>query len=321
MAIIREKARFLVCGEALFDLFLDAQEEMGMRFSARVGGSPFNVALGLARLGRSVAFFSGISNDFLGARLVRALETEGVSTDYLIRKDAATTLSLVGVDGDGSPSYAFYGHAAADRSVEIGDVPEIDDHIAALHFGSYSLVAAPSADAFAALAEKEAGNRLISVDPNVRLTVESDIDVWKTRMDRLLPLADLVKISREDMDALFPGVQPDDFARQCLDRETGLVVVTMGVDGAVGYGRCGRVEVPAANVRVVDAVGAGDSYQAALLSGLDEMNALSPQELQSLDLETLEFLLNYAAEAAALTCSRRGADLPTQSELREMPKR
>ncbi|MBL6929181.1 MAG: carbohydrate kinase [Rhodospirillales bacterium] len=316
--MIREKARFLVCGEALFDLFFEADEEMGMRFSARVGGSPFNVALGLARLGREVGFFSGISNDFLGARLVRSLETEGVSTEYLIRKDAATTLSLVGLGADGSPSYAFYGHDSADRSVEIADLPEIGENIGALHFGSYSLVAAPSADAFAALAQKEAGKRLISVDPNVRLNVEPDIGIWRSRMDFLLPFADLVKISEEDIEALFPGVQADNFARQWMDRGAGLVVVTKGVGGAVGFGRHGPVEVPSIPVDVVDAVGAGDSFQAALLCGLDEMGALSSQGLRSLNRETLGTLLNFAAEAASLTCSRRGADLPTQSELREV---
>ncbi len=228
---------------------------------------------------------------------------------------------MVGVGADGSPSYAFYGQDAADRSIEVGDLPKIGDDICALHFGSYSLVSAPTADALAALMEREAGKRLISVDPNVRLGVEPDIGVWKSRMDQILPFADLVKISDEDIQALFPGMAPDAFAGQCIGRGTGLVVVTKGGDGAAAFGRCGVVEVPSVPVDVVDAVGAGDSFQAALLCGLDEMGALSPQGLPSLDLETLKSLLNFAAEAAALTCSRRGADLPTRSVLREMIER
>ena len=134
-------------------------------------------------------------------------------------------------------------------------------------------------------------------------------------MDGLLPFADLIKISEEDIETLFPGEYPGDFARQCLGRGTGLVVVTKGADGAVAFGSFGMVEVPSVQVDVVDAVGAGDSFQAALLCGLEEMGALSSYGLKSLGRKPLEALLKFAAGAAALTCSRRGADLPKRSEL------
>ena len=121
---------YLVCGEALYDFFLDDEDASGaMRFDARVGGSPFNVAIGISRLGGKCGLLTGISTDMLGERLVGVLESESVSTRYLLRSDRLTTVSLVGLDTHGSPAYAFYGLGSADRSVTPSDLPKIDPEI------------------------------------------------------------------------------------------------------------------------------------------------------------------------------------------------
>jgi fructokinase len=306
---------FLVCGEALYDLFMEPSAGFDLRFDGRIGGSPFNVAIGLARLGRKVALFGGLSTDFLGQRLAAALSADGVDTGFLLRKAAPTTLSLVGLTTDGVPDYVFYGRGAADRSVEATELPPLDGSVSALHFGSYSLAVRPTGDAFAALAARESRRRLISVDPNVRLNVEPDLDVWRARIAALAAQADLIKVSSEDLGALYPGRSPGAMAQEWLGGGVRLVVVTRGADGAVAFTGRDQVAIPGEPVTVVDTVGAGDSFQAALLCALDELGHASRAGLESLAEPALGRCLAFAGRAAAITCTRRGAALPRRREL------
>ncbi len=305
----------LVCGEALYDVFMGSPTASGaLGFEAHVGGSPFNVAVGLARLGTPVALFTGLSRDPLGAHLRDRLEAESVETRHLVRSDRPTTLSLVGVDADGVPAYTFYGSGAADVSLTEADLPHLGPEVAAVHFGSYSIVVPPTADALAALAEREKG-RFVSLDPNIRPTVEPSMERWRTRIDRLLAVASLVKVSDEDLALLEPGVDPAVVAADWQAKGPELVVVTRGDAGVLAFGRFGRLDLPARRVDVVDTVGAGDTFQAALLDGLSRAGALSRAALAALDASAIASLLSRAAIAAGLTCSRRGADLPTARDL------
>jgi len=311
---------FLVCGEALFDFFLESEEgPAAARYAARAGGSPFNVAIGLKRLEVESGLMTGLSRDLLGQRLARVLADEGVSTAYAIPTDRPTTLSLVGLDAAGVPAYQFYKNGSADTGVTVADLPTLGPEIVGLHFGSYSLAAAPVADAFAALAEAERG-RFISLDPNVRPTVEPDMEVWRTRLDRLWPLATLVKISAEDLALLYSGRSPASFAADLLDRGVRLVVVTDGGEAAAAWTASGlEATARPPKVTVVDTVGAGDTFQAALIARLmngADAHAHGPSAaIAALDQAGLTALIAYAARAAAITCSRRGADLPRAADL------
>jgi fructokinase len=307
---------FLVCGEALFDFFLESEAGPGnATFAARAGGSPFNVAIGLARLGQSSGLLTGLSNDLLGQRLRRVLEDEGVSTAYAIPTDRPTTVSLVGLDAAGVPAYQFYDEGSADTGVVEADLPRLGPEVAGLHFGSYSIAAAPVGDAFAALARAQRG-RFISLDPNVRPTVEPDMEVWRARVAVLAGLADLVKISAEDLDLLYPGYPPEQFAAELIAGGARLVVVTRGDEAANGWSAGGaHAAVAPPRVAVVDTVGAGDTFQAALIAQLMADRAGPRAALDGLDRETLTRLLDFAARAAAITCSRRGADLPRMADL------
>jgi len=306
---------FLVCGEALFDFFPEATDDGGLRFDARVGGSPFNVAVGLARLDRPAALFTALSDDFLGDRLFDSLTAEGVETRYLLRKHAPTTLTLVGEGPDGAPRYAFYGRDAADRAVTVGELPVLGDRVHALHFGSYSIAVATTADALAALAARECGRRLISLDPNVRLTVEPDVAEWRRRIDTFAGLADTIKISEEDATALYPGVALADMARRWLEKSARLVVVTRGGDGAIAFTRTHSVARPGLTVPLVDTVGAGDTFQAAMLCALDQRGLVSGGGLDTLSPADIADIVDFAVRAAAITCARRGADMPRRADL------
>ena len=156
---------------------------------------------------------------------------------------------------------------------------------------------------------------LIAYDPNIRLNVEPSLDVWRTQIDWMLPRTQLLKVSDEDLRLVWPGVEPADFAARALAQGAKLVVVTRGGEGATGWTATGRVDVPPVAVQVIDTVGAGDTFQAALLTWLAERDALSAPALAALSKDALGSALGFAARAAAITCSRRGADMPRRAEL------
>jgi len=297
------------------DVFATADTPTGVALDARIGGSPFNVALGLARLGREVAFFGGISTGFLGDRLWRALTDEGIDTCCAVRVDAPTTLGLVGLDARGVPSYAFYGEGCADRLVPLSAVERVPARARALQLGSYAMVVEPVAAAQRALVEAARGRQLVCYDPNIRLNVEPDLGRWRAALDWMAPRCGVLKVSDEDLTLLYPGVPARDLARRWLAQGVGVVVVTRGADGAVAWTAELEAQTPPVPVEVIDTVGAGDTFQAALLTWLDERGRLTADCVRHWTRDDLANALAFAARAAAITCSRRGADLPRRAEL------
>jgi fructokinase len=306
---------FVVCGEALMDVFAEADTPTGTALDARVGGSPFNMAVGLSRLGQPVSFFGAVSHGFLGERLMRALAEEKVGTSTTVRVDEPTTLSLIGTDAQGVPSYSFYGTGAADRQLRLEHLGVLPVDMRALHLGSYTTVTEPIASTLRALVEREHARTLISCDPNIRLNVEPDLARWRDMLQWVLPRAHLVKISEEDLSLLWPGKSAADFAREALARGVRLVVVTKGGDGAEAWTASATAQAPAVSVQVIDTVGAGDSFQSALLTWLAEHGLLSIEALGTIPATSLREALQFAVAAAAITCSRRGANPPRRGEL------
>lgn len=305
---------FLICGEALYDFFLTDENVSGnLSIDARPGGSPFNVAIGMSRLGASSALLTGMSDDMLGARLANILGNEGVTRDYLVRTGRRTTLSLVGLDENGGPSYAFYGVGSADCSLTEADLPEIGAEVRGLHFGSYSIAVNPVADALASLATAHS-QLFISLDPNVRPTIEPDMQVWRDRIDTLLPIVNLLKVSDEDIAALYPSDDPVDVVRGWAAKGPSLVVLTRGGSEAVAIRGETEIRYKPAPIQVVDTVGAGDTFMAALLKKMSSESDPAAF-LSTVTPEGIEDLLRYASTAAGITCGRRGADLPTEADL------
>lgn len=305
---------FVVCGEALMDVFGQGDTPTGMTLDARIGGSPFNVALGLARMDQPVMFFGGVSKGFVGERLMSALRHERIGCDAVVRLDAPTTLSLIGLDAAGVPSYSFYGEGCADRMVPLSALAQVPA-AAVLHFGSYAMVVEPVAQTQRALIERERGRALISYDPNVRLSVEPDLSRWREVLNWMVPRTTLLKISIEDIELLAPDASPAELATQWVAQGVSLVVVTRGGEGAWAWTAKQHLSIAAKPSELVDTVGAGDTFQCALLTWLAEHDALSAAAIEGLSESALEAALDFAASAAAITCSRRGADLPRRSEL------
>ncbi len=310
---------YLVCGEALFDFFnqSDSSEQSNkLQFQAIAGGSPFNVAVGLRRLGVEVGFFAGISTDYLGKRLATVLEEEGVCGDFLIHLDAPTTLAMVAVGADGSPHYSFRGEGCADRLLTVDQLPALNDSVRGLHVGSFSLVVQPVADALLTLVRRESGKRLITFDPNVRLNPAPSIELWRTQVEKFAEHAHIIKVSDEDLDLLYPDLDAEAVAEGWLKNNCQWVIMTRGRQGAHIFTReRSSWSVPAREVKTVDTVGAGDTFQAALITFLTERELDTPASLPTLNRNTLTEMLNFAVAAAAVTCTRVGPDLPYRDQV------
>ena len=305
----------VVSGEALMDVFAGADTASGLMMDARIGGSPLNVAIGLARLAQPVAFFGALSSGFLGDRLLKALRDEGVDSGCITRLDAPTTLGLVGLDAKGVPSYAFYGDGAADRHLPLAALASVPA-AQAFQFGSYAMVVEPVASTQRALVEREYQRSVIAYDPNIRLNVEPDLQRWRDSLQWMLPRTHLLKVSDEDLGLLYPGVAPATLAATWLQAGVSLVVVTRGAQGAWAWTAAHHLVAEPQSVAVVDTVGAGDSFQAAMLTALAERGLLDRAGLRSIALADLHAVMSFATRAAAITCSRRGADLPRRDELK-----
>ncbi|MEH3118229.1 MAG: carbohydrate kinase [Methylorubrum populi] len=310
----------LVSGEALIDLFVDTRgpgAERG-RVPARavVGGAAFNLAFGISRLGAKSGFLGGLSEDGFGRMLAARLEAEGVDISLAKTSKRPTPLAVVATGPDGHPTYTFHADKAeSDLAAE--DVPVDLSGIQAIAVGSFPLILEPIGTTLVGLVRRAASQCVISVDPNLRLSLVPDLDHWHTRFDGIVRHASIVKVSAEDIDAAF-GEDADEaeVAQKWLDGGTQLVIATDGPHGATGYHACGTIKVPGRKIKVVDTVGAGDTFHAAMLSSLQRTNRLTREAIGGFDQESLRELLTECAVAAGITCSRQGADLPTWDELR-----
>ena len=303
----------VVCGEALIDQFLARTDRARADLLAVAGGSPFNVAIGISRQGIKSAFHGGISKDPFGEMLAGCLQRDKVSLKLAHRSGRPTPLMIVATDPAGVPTYTFHGERAAHTDLPVMKLPA---EVEAITFGSFSIAADPAGETYVKLAEAEAGNRVISIDPNVRPMAITDMALWEERFHRILKTATIVKASIEDIELLYGhGASVAKVAENWRSEGPALVIVTYGEGGAVGYGGGEPVKVSGRPVEVVDTVGAGDTFHAALLSELSRRGKLTPKAVRSLDRETLTAILRYAAIAASITCTRRGADLPTAAEV------
>ena len=303
-----------VIGEGLVDV---VQRASGIE--AHVGGSPLNVAVGLARLDHPVQFIGRYGRDAYGDSVAAHLRSSSVMLP-VPPDDLPTSVATALIDGDGAATYTF------DLTWEL---PGIADRLGfmlqgttLLHTGSIATMLMPGATEVLAAVEYAHPSATISFDPNCRPSIVTDVDFARRQAEKFVTLSDVVKASDEDLAWLYPGQDVLDSARKWLalggEEGPALVVVTRGADGPWGVCRTGEAKVAAPNVTVADTVGAGDSFMAALLSGLVDREldgAQNRQELRDLPAEGLAELLAHAAKAAAVTVSRPGANPPTRTEL------
>ena len=296
-----------VCGEVLIDLIPDGSGER----VPHVGGGPANTAKALARLGHEVYFIDGISSDKYGQMSRQELLDDEVKLDLALNSDKPTCLAIVSLNENGGASYEFEIDGTATFDFSASWLPDPSRYKpSVLHIGTLVTVIQPGADVLFDWAMQVAEFAPIVFDPNVRSAVMNDRDKYLAAVERWVAISSVVKVSDDDMAWLYPGQQYADVAKRWINDGAALVVVTRGADGLVGFTADGSVEVPGVKVDVADTVGAGDTVGAIVVEAMIEKGILN------LTGDSLKAVLNRAAIAAGITCSRKGAQPPYKHELK-----
>jgi fructokinase len=305
----------VIGGEALVDLVPEKSSSDGGLGPLRplLGGGPYNVAIALGRLEVPASFYAKLSTDQFGDRMLDRLRESDVDTSLVERGTEPTTLAVVGLGDDGSARYSFYTDGTAARFVTDRPLPE---EATALCVGTLGMVLEPGASVYErALFDAAERGRFTALDPNVRADLIEDPDAYRERFASWLPAVDLLKVSDDDAEWLAPGRDVLDAAKEWVSRGPAAVVLTRGKDGLTAVTGSGEFRVPGRVVEVADTIGAGDTVQAALLAWLHRHDALSAAAVRSFDAQGWEQLLGFAADAAAVTVSRAGAEPPWAAEL------
>lgn len=304
-----DETRIVVAGDALVDLIISQHGTI----TPAPGGGQYNAARTIGRLGADVHFLGRVSDDWFGKMLRSRLETDGVGTDLVVPTTDPTTIALAEIDPAGVSHYHWYierttvpGLMEADALRALTPMPD------ALHVGTLGLAMEPVADSLAALVAAVPDDTFVMVDPNCRPNAIPDFERYQARMRRVLGRADVVKGSDEDFEYLALAESPEATARLLLDRGVGAVLLTQGADAARGFCAGGEIEVPVPVVEVSDTVGAGDAFGGAFLAmwlewgyGRDELA----------DTAKLQRAVEFAVRAAAIICTRAGAEPPTRAEM------
>jgi fructokinase len=292
-----------VCGEVLID---------ELPRGAVVGGGPANTAKALARLGHEVAFIDGISTDAYGVKARAELSADGVDLSLALTSDLPTAVAEVTLAADGGATYVFKLDKTSTFDFNSSWLPDPSRYKPqVLYIGTLATLVQPGADVLFDWALGCADFAPVVFDPNIRPQVLNDREKYVALVEKWIGISSVVKLSVDDFEWLYPGKSPESVAEQWLQGGVALVVMTRGADGLVGYTSDGVVEVAGEKVNVVDTVGAGDTVGAIVVQGLITDGLLNMRG------STLKEVLHRAAVAAAITCSRAGAQPPYAHEIRE----
>ena len=291
-------ASIWVCGEVLVDVLPNGTV---------IGGGAANTAKALARLGCAVEFIDGISTDEFGVRARRELMKDGVGLSLSLVSDKPTGKSIISIDAHGVGSYKFDIENSATFDFDALWLPKGAPEI--LHIGTLATIIEPGASALFKWAKELSEKTVIVFDPNVRPPAQPDAKKYRAAVEKWVGISAIVKVSEEDIAWLYPATSEEDVAREWIELGAKIVVITRGADGLVAISKSDVVAVPGVAVHVIDTVGAGDTVGAVIVEGIAKYG------VTGLSGGVLKDVLHRAAKAAAITCTRKGAEPPTSSEI------
>lgn len=305
----------LSCGEALVDMLPRTSTLGEPCFAPYAGGAVMNTAIALGRLGAPSGFFSGLSTDMLGEILTLTLEASKVDTSFCARSNRPTTVAFVKLV-NGQASYAFYDENTAGLMLAQDQLPTLPATVDTLFFGGISLVNDPAAATYAALQARECATRVTMIDPNIRLGFIAGKEApYRARIEAMIARADIVKLSDEDLAWLMGTGDVVALSRQIIAKGPRIIFITEGANGARAITASQNRFVAAQKVVVADTVGAGDTFNAGALAALHSAGALTKDRLAAVTDAELDAALSLGTRAAAVTCSRPGANPPWAAEL------
>ena len=305
----------LSCGEALIDMLPRTSTLGEPCFAPYAGGAVMNTAIALGRLGAPSGFFSGLSTDMLGEILNETLQAAKVDTSFCARSGRPTTVAFVKLV-NGQATYAFYDENTAGVTLSQDQLPTLPASVNTLFFGGISLVNDPAASTYAALQARECDARVTMIDPNIRAGfIAGKERPYRTRIEAMIARADIVKLSDEDLIWLLGDGDIETLARKVIAQGAKVVFITEGAKGARAITARQNRFVAAQQVVVADTVGAGDTFNAGALAALHSAGALTKARLAAVTDAELDAALSLGTRAAAITCSRPGANPPWANEL------
>jgi fructokinase len=307
--------KIAILGEALIDF----KSTGALAFQGFIGGSSLNVATATARLGQSTMFLTQISSDLFGASLREHMTKNGIDTSHVLQSEGHTTLAFV-EERDGQAHFSFMNSRAADTMYDPQPRPILPNNLKFMQFGSISLLTDPTSTSITEIIGKHRSslnhNVTVVFDPNCRPALTPDLEGYKRKLRNWLRLAHVVKVSDQDLGWLEPDKALDDVAADWIAQGPSVVIITRGEHGSSLY-RAGheRLQVPTPKVSVIDTVGAGDTYTAGLMVSLLEHGHERAEQLATHSDQTWLEVMTFAAQAAAINCTRAGANPPTRAEV------
>ena len=314
----------IVCaGEAVIDMVQTHVPGLGEVFLPLPGGCCYNTSIAIGRLGVPVTFLGRISTNFFGEIQAGRLRENNVKDNLLIRCGQNPILAFIRTEKGKDPQYAFYDEGTADRLLSAEELPhQLPADTTCIVFGSISMNMEPIASTIETMIMREAERKMvIAFDPNIRPFMINDRNAYIKRFEKWISVCTIAKISSEDFGYIFPDMEPEEALRKIIDLGTRLAIVTLGPQGAAALlrrddGSVTRAYAPAAPIgEVADTVGAGDTFQGAFLAWLEQRNKMSHNAIANLSENDLYDALVFANKAAAIVCTRRGAQPPTLEEI------
>jgi fructokinase len=307
--------KIAILGEALIDF----KSTGALAFQGFIGGSSLNVATATARLGQTTMFLTQISSDLFGASLREHMTKNGIDTSHVLESNAHSTLAFV-EERNGQAHFSFMNSVAADTMYDPQPRPVLPNNLKFMQFGSISLLTDPTSTSITEIIGKHRSslnhNVTVVFDPNCRPALTPDLEGYKRKLRNWLRLAHVVKVSDQDLAWLEPDKALDDVAAEWIVQGPSVVIITRGEHGSSLY-RAGheRLQVPTPKVSVIDTVGAGDTYTAGLMVSLLEHGHERAEQLATHSDEVWLEVMQFAAQAAAINCTRAGANPPTRAEV------
>jgi fructokinase len=320
----------ICCGEALIDMVRATVRGLGDVFSPLLGGSPYNTAIAIGRLGVPVEFLGRLSTDFFGELLFKKLQKCHVGEELIHRSNQNSTLAFVEKDKIKGPQYVFYAEGTADCSLQPSDLPQkLPADTKCIVFGSISMTLEPISSAIESFILREGtrkstdqvdGAPVISFDPNIRPFLIKDKGAYIGRLEKWVAASTIVKMSVEDIAFIYPKLEPEKALQKVIAMGPRLAICTLGPKGALALlrrndGSVTKVNAPAVDLPVVDTIGAGDTFHGAFLAWLELKERMSRSALVSLSESELYSALFFANKAASFVCTRTGAEPPSRKEV------
>ena len=318
----------ICCGEALIDMVRVPISGSGEGFFPHPGGSPYNAAIAIGRLGVPVKFLGQLSKDFFGETLAKRLRDSNVGDELVTRCEQNSTLAFVKMDKGKEPQYIFYAEGTSAPSID--DLPQqLPEETNCILFGSIALTMEPIASAIESLILREGSRKstdqmdgapVISFDPNIRPFMIKDQNAYLARCEKWIASSTIAKFSLEDIGYIYPNLEPEKALQKMLSMGPWLAICTLGPKGALALlrrndGSLTKIKAPSVNLPLADTIGAGDAFHGAFLAWLELKGKMSRSALASLSETELYEALFFANKAASITCSRKGAEPPTRREV------